>query len=99
MAEGRLVAHAEEAIGFDREPHAFAHDVGHAHAGGFAQKDDREAAPPAGVRSDPAPDGQGLTTLCTLVADLTAGQAVIAARDGQPVTIPLADLAAGLHPG
>ena len=39
--------------------------------------------PPAGVRSDPGPDGQGLTTLCTLVADLTAGQAVIAAREGQ----------------
>ncbi len=51
--------------------------------------------PPAGVRSDPAPDGQGLTTLCTLVADLTAGQAVIAARGQSPVTIPLADLAAG----
>jgi hypothetical protein len=51
--------------------------------------------PPAGVRSDPGPDGQGLTTLCTLVADLTAGQAVIAARGGRPVTIPLADLAEG----
>jgi hypothetical protein len=51
--------------------------------------------PPAGVRSDPGPDGQGLTTLCTLVADLTAGQAVIAARGSRPVTIPLADLAAG----
>jgi len=53
------------------------------------------APPPAGVRSDPGPDGQGLTTLCTLVADLTAGQAVIAERGGRPVTIPLADLAAG----
>jgi hypothetical protein len=51
--------------------------------------------PPAGVRSDPGPDGQGLTTLCTLVADLSAGQAVIAARGKSPVTIPLAGLAAG----
>ena len=39
----------------------------------------------------------GLTTLCTLVADLTAGEAVLAARDEQPVAIPLADLAEG-HP-
>jgi hypothetical protein len=51
--------------------------------------------PPGGVRSDPGPDGQGLTTLCTLVADLTAGQAVIAARGENPVTIGLADLAEG----
>jgi hypothetical protein len=54
--------------------------------------------PPDGVRSDPASDGQGLTTLCTLVADLTAGQAVIAERGGHPVTIPLADLAEGNPP-
>jgi acyl-CoA:6-aminopenicillanic acid acyl transferase len=51
--------------------------------------------PPDGVRSDPGPDGRGLTTLCTLVADLTAGQAAIAARGESPVTIPLADLAEG----
>jgi hypothetical protein len=51
--------------------------------------------PPDGVRSDPGPDGRGLTTLCTLVADLTAGQAVIAERGGRPVSIPLADLAGG----
>jgi hypothetical protein len=51
--------------------------------------------PPAGVRSDPGPDGHGLVTLCTLVADLTGGQAVIAERGGHPVTIPLPDLAAG----
>jgi hypothetical protein len=51
--------------------------------------------PPDGVRSDPGPDGQGLTTLCTLVADLTAGQAAVAARGQNPVTIPLADLAEG----
>jgi Acyl-coenzyme A:6-aminopenicillanic acid acyl-transferase len=54
--------------------------------------------PPDGVRSDPGPDGSGLTTLCTLVADLTAGQAVIAERGGRPVTIPLADLAEGNPP-
>ena len=51
--------------------------------------------PPGGVRSDPGPDGHGLTTLCTLVADLTAGKAVIAARGEPPVAIPLADLAEG----
>lgn len=54
--------------------------------------------PPDGVRSDPGPDGQGLVTLCTLVADLTAGQALVAARGESPVTIPLADLAAGNPP-
>jgi len=53
------------------------------------------SSPPGGVRSDPGPDGRGLTTLCTLVADLTAGEAIIAARDGQPVAIPLAGLAEG----
>jgi hypothetical protein len=52
-------------------------------------------SPPGGVRSDPGPDGRGLTTLCTLVADLTAGEAVIAARSEPPVAIPLADLAEG----
>jgi hypothetical protein len=51
---------------------------------------------PDGVRADPAP-GKNATTLCTFIADLTAGEAVIAARDDQPVTIPLADLAEG-HP-
>lgn len=51
--------------------------------------------PPSGVRSDPGPDGRGLTTLCTLVADLTAGEAVIAPRGEPPVAIPLADLAEG----
>jgi hypothetical protein len=51
--------------------------------------------PPGGVRSDPEPDGRGLTTLCTLVADLTAGEAVIAARGEPPVAIPLAGLAEG----
>lgn len=51
--------------------------------------------PPGGVRSDPNSDGQGLTTLCTLIADLTTGQATLAERGGRPVTIPLADLAEG----
>jgi hypothetical protein len=51
--------------------------------------------PPGGVRSDPGPDGRGLTTLCTLVADLTAGEAVIAPRGEPPVAIPLAGLAEG----
>jgi hypothetical protein len=54
--------------------------------------------PPAGVRSDPGPDGIGLTTLCTLVADLTAGRAFVAARGERPVTIGLADLAEGNPP-
>ncbi len=49
---------------------------------------------PEGVRADPAP-GRPATTLCTFIADLTAGEAVIAARDDQPVTIPLPDLAEG----
>ena len=50
--------------------------------------------PPGGVRADPAP-GRRATTLCTIVADLTAGEAVIAGRDDAPVTIPLRDLAEG----
>jgi hypothetical protein len=52
------------------------------------------AAYPEGVRCDPGP-GQPAATLCTLVADLTAGQAIIAARDDHPVAIPLPDLAEG----
>src|SRR5689334_14170819 len=51
--------------------------------------------PPDGVRSDPGPGGRGLTTLCTLVADLTVGEAVIAPRGEPPVTIPLGNLAEG----
>lgn len=50
--------------------------------------------PPDGVRADPGPDHRA-ATLCTLVADLTAGEAVIAARDDKPVTIPLRDLSEG----
>jgi hypothetical protein len=51
---------------------------------------------PHGVRRDKAP-GDPAVTLCTFIADLTAGEAIIAARDEQPVTIPLPDLAEG-HP-
>ena len=52
------------------------------------------ASLPDGVRCDPAP-GHPATTLCTFIADLTVGEAVIAARDDQPVAIPLRDLAEG----
>jgi Acyl-coenzyme A:6-aminopenicillanic acid acyl-transferase len=55
-----------------------------------------EAPLPDGVRRDRGP-GDPAMTLCTFIADLTDGQAVIAARDEQPVTIPLSDLAEG-HP-
>ena len=53
--------------------------------------------PPDGVRADPDPESPGhrATTLCTLVAELTAGKAIIAVRGGQPVAIPLPDLAEG----
>jgi len=55
-----------------------------------------DAPLPDGVRADPAPGhAYNATTLCTFIADLTAGQAVIVARDEQPVTIPLPDLAEG----
>jgi Acyl-coenzyme A:6-aminopenicillanic acid acyl-transferase len=49
-----------------------------------------EAPLPDGVRCD-----RPATTLCTFIADLTAGQAVIAVRGEHPVTIPLPDLAEG----
>ncbi len=52
------------------------------------------ASLPDGVRCDPAP-GHPATTLCTFIVDLTAGEAVILARDNQPVAIPLRDLAEG----
>lgn len=52
------------------------------------------ASLPDGVRCDPAP-GHPATTLCTFIADLTAGEAVIVARDNQPEAIPLHDLAEG----
>jgi Acyl-coenzyme A:6-aminopenicillanic acid acyl-transferase len=53
-----------------------------------------DAPLPDGVRADPGPASRA-TTLCTLVADLTAGQAVLKARDDPPVAIPLANLAEG----
>ena len=49
---------------------------------------------PSGVRADPVP-GHDAATVCTLVADLTSGQAVIATRGESPVAIPLPDLPAG----
>ncbi len=51
---------------------------------------------PDGVRCDPSP-GHSATTLCTFVADLTSGEAVLVNRGDQPVAIPLRDLAEG-HP-
>ena len=53
-----------------------------------------DATLPGGVRCDPAP-GHPATTLCTFIADLTADEAVIVARDSQPVAISLRDLAEG----
>src|SRR5580693_9149140 len=53
-----------------------------------------DAPLPDGVRADPGPASRA-TTLCTLVADLTAGQAVLKLRDDPPVAIPLGNLAEG----
>ena len=53
-----------------------------------------DAPLPDGVRRDREP-GDPAITLCTFIADLTAGEAVIAARDEASVTIPLQDLAEG----
>jgi hypothetical protein len=53
-----------------------------------------DAPLPDGVRADPGP-GSNAATLCTFIADLTAGEAVVAPRDEQPVAIPLGDLAEG----
>jgi hypothetical protein len=55
-----------------------------------------DAPLPHGVRADPGP-GYNATTLCTFIADLTAGQSVIVNRGEPPVTISLRDLAEG-HP-
>jgi len=49
---------------------------------------------PGGVRADPSPGGQSMT-LCTIVANLTTGEAVLLGRDTEAVSIPLADLARG----
>jgi hypothetical protein len=50
---------------------------------------------PDGVRVDPT-DEHPVVTLCTFVADLTGGEAVLLARGEQPVGIPLLDLAHGV---
>ena len=52
------------------------------------------AAPPGGVRADPSPGGSSVT-LCTFIANLTTGEAVLLGRGTEAVTIPLADLAQG----
>ena len=52
------------------------------------------AALPDGVRADPSPGGQAMT-LSTIVANLTAGEAVLLGRGMEAVTLPLADLARG----
>lgn len=49
---------------------------------------------PDGVRIDPAGPNGG-ATLCTFVADLTAGEAVLLPRGSDAVAIPLCDLASG----
>jgi hypothetical protein len=51
---------------------------------------------PDSVRCDLG-TGRGAVTQCTFVADLTAGEAVIAVTGDHPVAIPLPDLAEG-HP-
>jgi hypothetical protein len=52
------------------------------------------AAPPDGVRADPSPT-RSAVTLCTFVANLTTGAAVLLGRGTAAVTIPLTDLAHG----
>ena len=49
---------------------------------------------PDGVRADFSPGHPGMT-LCTLVANLTTGEAALLGRGTEAVTIPLADLAHG----
>jgi Acyl-coenzyme A:6-aminopenicillanic acid acyl-transferase len=52
------------------------------------------AEPPEGVRAEPHGNSSAMT-LCTFVADLTAGEGTILGRGADPVTLPLADLARG----
>lgn len=52
---------------------------------------------PHGVRADMSADSPSMT-LCTLIANLTTGTAILLGRRSDPVTIPLADLASG-EPG
>lgn len=53
------------------------------------------AEPPSGVRAEPRA-GSSAMTLCTFVADLTAGETTIASRGADPVTLSLDDLAHGV---
>jgi Acyl-coenzyme A:6-aminopenicillanic acid acyl-transferase len=52
------------------------------------------APPPDGVRADPSP-ASPTATLCTFVANLTAGEMTLICRNTEPVAIPLTDLAYG----
>jgi hypothetical protein len=52
------------------------------------------AAPPEGVRADSSSGGSSVT-LCTIVANLTTGEAVLLGRGTEAATIPLAGLARG----
>lgn len=57
--------------------------------GGFGEK-----PVPDGLRVDPSGDRTG-ATLCTLVADLTAGEVVLAPRGDRPVRVSLPELVNG----
>jgi hypothetical protein len=52
------------------------------------------AAPPGGVRADPSPASPA-ATLCTFIANLTAGEMTLICRGADPVTISLTELAYG----
>jgi len=52
------------------------------------------AAPPDGVRADSSP-GHPAVTLCTLVANMTTGDAALLGKGSEAVAIPLAGLAHG----
>jgi hypothetical protein len=52
------------------------------------------APPPEGVRADLSPGGSSMT-LCTFIANLTTGEAVLLGKGAEPVTIPLTGLAQG----
>jgi hypothetical protein len=52
------------------------------------------APPPGGVRADPT-DAEPAATLCTFVADLAEGEAIVLPLGGALVTIPVDDLARG----
>src|SRR5215831_9744348 len=52
------------------------------------------APPPEGVRADLSPGGSSVT-LCTFIANLTTGEAVLLGKGAEAVTIPLTGLARG----